>query len=317
MSGRIVTGALVATALGVGVVVGLAAPRSQQAASETVSPNSQDTQLAADLAARDRWVSAVADAAVAGRVQDIRVALLITDGTPAETVDRVTSALEQGGATVEARGRLGADWWDPSKSSFRGELATQMSASVVGVDGLGATDVLQHAIVQAIVPGALPRGAAGPAAGADGASVDPATEGASRQEVLLEVLARAKILTLDHPTAEGIEAVVIVTGEGPKGAGAAINATATVWEQYLGATEIVVASDALTSGGTTPGAIPLTGSDAIAAGADTQASTRPSVVVLSDPRLASAQIVMALKEQVLGGAGTYGTAAGLDIVAVP
>ncbi len=317
MSDRIVTGALVATALGVGIVVGLAAPRSQQTADAAATPNAQDVQLVAELATRDAWVAAFADAAVAGRVEGIRVALLITDGTPAETVDQVTAALEQGGATVEATGRLGADWWDPTKSSFRGELATQMSASVVGIDGLGATDVLQHAIVQAIVPGALPRGATGPGAGADRASVDPATEGASRQEVLLEVLARAKILTLDHPTAEAIEALVIVTGEGPKGAGAAIDATAAVWEQYLGATEIVVARGAVTSGGTTPGAIPETASDAIAAGADTQASTRPSVVVLSDPQLAAAQIVMALKEQDAGGAGTYGTVSGLDIVAVP
>ena len=265
MSGRIVTGALVATALGVGVVVGLAAPRSQQADEASATPNAQDAQVVADLATRNEWVAAVADAAVAGRAEGTRVALLVTDGTPAETVDQVTAALERGGATVEATGRLGADWWDSTQSSFRGELATQMSASVVGVDGLGATDVLQHAIVQAIVPGALPRGETVPALGAGGASVDPAIDGASRQEVLLEVLERAQILTLDHAAAEGIEAVVIVTADGPKGSGTALNAAAAVWEQYLGASEIVVAGDAGTSGGKTADTIPGTASDAIAA----------------------------------------------------
>lgn len=317
MSRRIVTGALVATALGIGVVVGLAAPRSQQAADASATANAQDAALVADLATRNEWVSAVADVAVAGRLEGIRVALLVTDDTPTETVDQVTVALEQGGATVEATGRLGADWWDPSRSSFRGELATQMSASIVGVDGLGATDVLQHAIVQAIVPGALPRGATGPASGTDGASVDPEIEGASRQEVLLEVLSRAKILTLDHPVADGVEAVVIVTGEGPKGAGAALNAAAAVWEQYLGATEIVVEGERASASGEASATLPTAASDAIAAGADTPASTRPSVVVLSDRTLAAAQIVMALKEQATGGSGTYGTASGLDIVAIP
>ena len=319
MSGRIVTGALVATALGIGVVVGLAAPRSQQTADPNATPNAHEAQLVADLATRDEWVAAVAEAAATDRIDGMRVVLLITEDTRKETVDQVTTALTKGGATVEATGRLGTDWWDPTRSSFRGELATQMSASIVGIEGLGATDVLEHAIVQAIVPGALPRGATAPAGGADGASADQAAEGATRQEVLLEVLSRAKILTLDHPAAAGVDALVIVTGEGPTGAGAALNAAATVWEQYLGATEIVVAGDAGAPGATTSGTIPAAARDAIAAAAaaDTPRSTRPSVVVLSEPKLAAAEIIMALKEQATGGSGTYGTAIGLDIVAIP
>jgi hypothetical protein len=142
--------------------------------------------------------------------------------------------------------------------------------------------------------------------------------GASNQEVLLEVLSRANILTLDHAAAHGVDALVIVTGGGPKGAGAVVNAAATVWEQYLGATEIVVADDvAGTSGASTPDAIPTTASEAMAAAADTPAATRPSVVLISEPKLAAAEIVMALKAQQSGGNGTYGTASGLDIVAVP
>ncbi|NTV40329.1 MAG: copper transporter, partial [Demequinaceae bacterium] len=251
-----------------------------------------------------------------GRVDGLRVALLVTDGTPVETVDQVGTSLEQGGATVVATGQLGADWWDPARSSFRGELASQMSASIVGTEGLGATDVLEHAIVQAMVPGAQPKAAARPA-GSDAGAATSVAEGVSNQEVLLEVLTRAKILTLDHAATDGVDALVIVTGEGPKGAGAALNASAGVWEQYLGATAIVVASEQASAGGAAAATIPDTAGDAIAAGSDTPAPTRPSVVVLSDPKLAAAQIVMALKEQSVGGSGTYGTAAGLDIVAVP
>jgi hypothetical protein len=312
MSGRIVAGALVATALGVGVVVGLAAPRGQQADS-SATPNAQDAQAVADLATRDKWLTAVGDATVTGRIEGMRVVVLITDGAPAETVAQVASALEKGGASIEATGRLGADWWDPARSSFRGELATQMTASMVGVGGLGATDVLQHAIVQAIVPGAQPGGKA-KSAGTDATAASGVAEGASKQQVLLEVLNRANILTLDHPAAHGVDALVLITGEGPTGGGAVVNAAATVWEQYLGATEIVAAG---APGASTPDAIPATASEAIAAAADTPASTRPSVVLISEPKLAAPQIVMALKEQGSGGNGTYGTASGLAIVAVP
>jgi hypothetical protein len=190
-----------------------------------------------------------------------------------------------------------------------------MSASVVGVDGLGATDVLEHAIVQAMVPGAQPGGTAQPA-GTDAKGANGAVEGVSNQQVLLEVLSRAKILTLDHPATDGVDAFVIVAGAGPAGAGASVNAAAAVWEKYLGATEIVVAGEGA-SGSTTSAALPATASEAIAAGVDTPASTRPSVVVISEPKLAAAEIVMGLSEQHAGGNGTYGTAIGLDIVAVP
>lgn len=317
MSGRLVTGALVATALGVGVVVGLAAPKTVPAGEERSATHANESQFMADIAARDEQISAFANAAAAHRIEGMRVALLITDGTPAETVDQVRAAIEQGGATVEATGQLGTDWWEPSKQSFRGELAIQLSGSMVGVEGLGPTDVMQHAIVQAIAPGAAPRGVEVPVVGPGGVTLDPGVGGVSRQEVLLDVLARANILTLDHPAAAGIEAVVFVTSDGPAGAGDLLNASATVWKLYLGAAEIVVASQMSGAGAATAATIPATGTDAIAAGAATPVSTRPSVVVLSDPKIAAAQIVMALKEQSAGGAGTYGTAASLAFVAIP
>lgn len=315
MSGRIVTGALVATALGVGVVVGLAAPRGLQEQTVGTTQGAQDAQLVAEVAARNAWLDAIAESATSSRLDGMRVALVITDGTPEDAVDQVTAALTQGGAKVAVTARLGADWWEPSRSSFRGELATQMSASVVGVGGLGSTQVLEHAIVQAMVPGAVPRGAT-TANGSDG-SGDGLAEGTSNNEVLLEVLTRAQILTLDTAASDGVDAWVIVTGDGPAGAGAAVNASASVWEQYLGATAIIVAPTPNSASGASPQSLPAIASDAIAAGADAPPATRPSVVVLSDPALASVQIVMALKEQSLGGTGTYGMGAELAIVAIP
>lgn len=313
MSARVVTGALVASALGVGAIVGLAAPRGIQDDAVAFSSDPQFAQLTADLATRDDWVSALGDAAISGRIAGMRVVLLVADGTAAATVDEVSAALERGGATVESTAHLGVEWWDPARSSFRGELADQVSASVAGVDGLGSTDVLQHAIVQAIVPGALPQGATDPAPASDATGTDSTGDGASRQQVLLEVLTRADILTVDHPVGEGVEALVIVSGDGPEGAGGTINAAASVWESYLGSTLVVVAGDSSVSGS----AVPTTAADAVAAGADLPVSTRPSVVVIGERSLAAAQVVMALTEQAAGGTGVYGNVGGYRLIAVP
>jgi len=313
MSSRVVTGALVASALGVGVLVGLAAPRGIEDGAASASPAPEVAQSIADLAARDEWVSALADAATAGRLNGMRVVMLVTDGASATTVDEVSTALAGGGATVESIVHLGVEWWDPARSTFRGELADQVSATVTGVEGLGATDVLEHAIVQAIVPGALPQGATDLAAGTDTTGADPNVEGATRQQVLLEVLTRADILSVDHPALDGVDALVIVSGDGPEGAGGAVNAAASVWERYLGSTLVVVAGDPDAS----DGGVPATAADAISAGEGLPASTRPSVVVIDEQGLAEAQVVMALTEQASGGAGVYGNVGGFDLIAVP
>jgi len=313
MSSRVVTGALVASALGVGVLVGLAAPRGIEDGAASASPAPEVAQSIADLAARDEWVSALADAATAGRLNGMRVVMLVTDGASATTVDEVSTALAGGGATVESIVHLGVEWWDPARSTFRGELADQVSATVTGVEGLGATDVLEHAIVQAIVPGALPQGATDPAAATDTTGADPNVDGATRQQVLLEVLTRADILSVDHPAIDGVNALVIISGDGPEGAGVAVNAAASVWERYLGSTLVVVARDAAAS----DGGVPATAADAISAGDGVPASTRPSVVVIDGQGLAAAQVVMALTEQAAGGTGVYGNVGGFDLVAVP
>jgi len=309
MSSRVVTAALAASALGVGVLVGLAAPRGIQDDATASSSDPQVARLTADLTSKDEWISALGDAAISGRIEGMRVVLLVTDGTPSATVDEVSAALERGGATVESTALLGAEWWDPTKSSFRGELADQVSASVAGVDGLGTTDVLEHAIVQAIVPGALPRGGDEPEKG-----TDPAETGTvDSQAVLLEVLTRAEILTVDHPAVEGADAVVVISGAGPEGAGETLNAAASAWERYLGSTLVVVAGDASASGGDASGTV----TEAVAAGVQQPQSARPSVVVINDTNLAAAQVVMALTEQASGGTGVYGNVGEFDLIAVP
>jgi hypothetical protein len=307
--GSVATVSLVVAALSVGVIVGLASPRGSTDDAAPTTTDANGTQLAADLATRDEWVAALADAAVSGRLEGMRVALLVTDGTDPAAVDEVEAALAAGGAVVVTTARLGSEWWDPAKSSFRGELANQVADTVEGADGRGATDVLEHAIVQAMVPGALPVGTTDPDANTDPDSAG----GIDRQAVLLEVLARAEVVTIDQPADEGVEAFVIVSGGGPVGAGAAINAAASVWETYVGTTLVVFARQA--EGGAVSVEDVL--AETIASGADTPEPTRPSIVAMSSESLATAQVVMALVEQASGGTGVYGEAADFDLIAIP
>ena len=295
MSGRVVTSALVALALGVGVMVGLVAPRTSQDGTDEVSPSTVGfTQ--GDLDAKDAWIADLAVAGASGRIDGMRVAILVTAGTPPEEVQLVKDALALGGATVGTTATMSADWWEPALATFRGELAAQVAGTVVGVDGLGATDVLQHAIVQALVPGAAPRGAV-----VDGADQDAVAAGRERQEVLFEVLKRADLVTADGPAVEGIDALVILSADGPEGSGAVLVSAARVWEAYLGATTIVLTG------------VPLDAAiarDAGDAAAHEAASTRPSVLrldrIADTPEAAYAQVVLSLVEQASGGVGTYG-----------
>lgn len=300
--GGVATVALVAIALGVGLLVGLASPRGTTGSETAATDDADATRLTADLATKNEWVDALAEAAIAGRIEGMRVALVITAGTDPEAVDEVTTALVDGGAEVMTTAHLGAEWWDPAKSSFRGELANQVADTVAGAAGLGATDVLEHAIVQAMVPGAIPAGATDPEAGTD----PEAADGIDRQAVLLEVLSRAEVVTIDRPATEGVDAVVIVSGGGPEGAGAAINAAATVWETYIGTSLIVIASDD-----------DAVMKEAVEVGIETPRSTRPSIVAMSAQGPSAARVVLALVEQSFGGTGVYADADEFELIAVP
>ena len=123
---------------------------------------------------------------------------------------------------------------------------------------------------------------------------------------LLEILERAEILASEGPATSGVDALVVVTGEGPDGAADVLAATARVWEGYVSSTLIVAADP--------EGGSPIA-TDLLAAVADAEDATRPSVVIASAKSLAAAQVVAALAEQVRGGSGAYGNRSGLALIA--
>jgi len=306
MRSRVVLAALVILALAVGVVVGLATPRD--AAEAYVTPSAgQDTQDAlAQVAQRDAWLREVATASVAGRLDGQSVAILVADGASAEDVDQVAAALEDAGAGVGLEASVSADWWTPELAAYRGEIADQVKESVVGVDGLPSTEVLQHAIVQALVPDAVPAGADAPG----DVGVDFPSDGvaADRADVLLEVLTRSGLLSVSKGATGPVDALVMVTADGPEGGGTLADLAASVWEQYVPATVMVVFGETESH---------TVATEAITHGETLAIANRPSIVIATEPALVPPQVVFALVEQAAGGAGAYGTAENMPLIAAP
>jgi len=306
MRSRVVLAALVMLALAVGVVVGLATPRERAVADVTPSAG-QDTQDAlAQVARRDAWLQEVAMASVTGRLDGKSVAIVVAAGASADDVDQVVSALENAGATVGLEASMSADWWTPELAAFRGEIADQVTDSVVGVDGLPSTEVLQHAIVQALVPDAVPAGADAPG----DVGVDFPSDGvaADRADVLLEVLTRSELLSVSQRATGPVDALVMVTADGPEGGGTLADVAASVWEQYVPATVVVVFGETES---------PTVATEAIAHGATLATANRPSIVIVTQAALTPPQLVFALVEQEAGGSGSYGTAEDLLLIASP
>lgn len=306
MRSRAVFAAFLVLALAVGVVVGMSTPRDAAVTGAAASPGQEAQDALAQVAQRDAWLRDVATASVAGRLGGRSVAVLVAAGVSAEDVDQVVAALGEAGATVGVEAALSALWWAPEFAAYRSEIADQLEGSVAGVDGLASTEVLQHAIVQALVPGAVPPGA--DTAGDVGVDFPSDAVAADRADVLREVLTRSELLSV-HTRATGrVDALLLVTADGPEGGGTVADLAAGVWEQYVSATVVVVFSEIES---------PPVATEAIAHGTTLAIKNRPSVVIATHAALTPPQVVFALVEQAAGGTGSYGTAENLPLIASP
>lgn len=310
MSSRMVMAALVVLALAVGLIAGMAIARDDSATQTTASAGGELEEALAHVAQRDGWLESLAAASVAGRLEGASVAVLVADGASDADVNQVVSALEDSGASVGLRASLSADWWTPELAAFRGEIADQLTESVVGVEGLTSAEVLQHSIVQALVPHAVPAGA-GAGAGTpidDAGDAQPDGVSADRAEVLLEVLTRSGLVTVTTAATSPVDGLVLVTADGPEGAGTVADLAASVWERYVPATVLVVFDETSS---------PSVGAEAISHGETLPIADRPSLVIATQEVLTAPQVVMALVEQREGGTGWYGDAENLPLIASP
>lgn len=313
MSGsKLATTAAIIAALAIGVVVGLAAPRdvdAKPAASGTTSATPM--QPGADA---EQWLADLAPASTQGRLDGMRVALVATATATDDDRSAVEYVLTDAGATVAVIATLGEEWWDAQWGTFRGELADNLTGVVQGAADASPQMLLSHAIAQALMPGALP---AGTTASPEGSPDDPIVLDGSPElqptDVIRTSLERAEILVIDSaesltedasgaPTTPApIDAIVLVTGEGPEGGGIVAARAVAIWELYVPITVIVVAH------GDTANAPHPTAAEIIDTIDEASAQERPSVVLATQPVLLGPQVVFGLIEQRDGGHGVYGT----------
>ena len=313
MSGsRLATAAAIIAALAIGVMVGLAAPRDEAAKPTTSGMTSATpSEPGADA---EKWLAELAPAATHGRLDGMRIAVIAT--ATATDADRaaVEQVLTDAGATIPAVATLGEEWWDSQWGTFRGELADNLTGVVQGATEASPQMLLSHAIAQALMPGALPAGAD---VNAESSPQEPISLDGSPEmrttEVIRTSLERAEILAIETAepltdnatgapvTPAPIDAIVLVTGEGPEGGGIVAARAAALWELYVSSTVIVVAH------GESANSPHATATEIIDARDEAATGERPSVVLATQPVLLAPQIVFGLIEQRDGGNGVYGT----------
>lgn len=313
MSGsRLATTAAIIGALAIGLVIGLAAPRDEDVTSPTGGATSASpAQSGADA---ERWLAELAGASTRGRLDGMRVALITTDTATEDDRAAVEQALTDAGATVPVVASLGEQWWDAQWATFRGEIADNLTGVVEGAPDASPQILLSHAIAQALLPGALPGGVAPTPEPSPEDPIDLDGSAEMRPtEVIRTSLERAEILSIDtaEPLTEdengvpvmpaAIDAIVLVTAEGPEGAGVVAARAVAVWEQYVPSTVMVVAQAATVSEPQT------TAAEAIETLAEAATRERPSVVLATQSVLLAPQVVFSLIEQRDGGNGVYGT----------
>lgn len=291
MGSKVIGAAVATVCLAGGFMIGRAVPSGNEDAQAPVPT--------VEAAGVEEWLAPLALAATSQRLEGVPVMIVTVDGALPDDVKAVEEALTGAGANIVASATLEPAWWDPEQVAYRSSLGQQLAQSVAGAGEIDSADILDHALIQALVPGLVPAGAGAPE---DGVTPSPS--------LLLDVLTSGELIRSATIGSVAPSAVVVIAPGDGQGIADAVVKAASAWEGYVPATEVVVASfDATT--------LPGVAHEAIESSAERAENARPSIVVPSDKRIAAAQVVMALAEQLSGGTGTYGVTASLDLIAAP
>lgn len=150
----------------------------------------------ADVAEAEALFAAAVPAMVDGVLPERRVALILVDEVPAETVEAVVALLEQAGSSVTATAQLTEAWTDPARAAFRRSLAGTVAgyldpAPTASEAGGRLAEALVHGLVRS--------------APTDPDAIDPDAA------MVLELLVSSELVEVPTPTLPA-DAVVVLTG---------------------------------------------------------------------------------------------------------
>jgi hypothetical protein len=236
-------------ALAVGIVLGAGPLKdaigqtiTEDAASlrqQTASLRSQLDTASSGIAHRDDFVDAVAPALVSGQLSGHSVVLVLLPDADTAIVKPLTQALKTSGARVTGQVEVQGRWTDPAEQALRDRIVTQVEASLPATtSGPAASGPAASG------PAASGPAASGPAASGPAASGPPAprhtTTSGTANERLSGLLARA-LVTAEISQTQRLDDTARTVLKGLSGAGL----VAVDGEVASRATEVVVVAPAV------------------------------------------------------------------------
>ena len=297
-------------ALAVGIVLG-AGPLNEgistgitdQVNQLTEDRNQMRTERDAALAtaeSQDSWAEAVGPALVARQLGGRAVAVVELPGADASQTDAAVDELTSAGATVSARVTVQESWIDPDEAAFRSQLAAQLAGQLTtvpdasaGTDALLAAELGRALLTTELVPLAEPD-TAGPA--------------------ILSALTDGGLLEVDGDVSTRGTLVLLVGGAPDADAtDDQVTANEATW------TALATGLDAASAGAVLAGPTEAAedGGPVAAVREDTDTANAVSTVDGLDTAIGRVSTVLALRQQLSGESGQYGTASSATAVSPP
>ncbi|WP_432564551.1 copper transporter [Kineococcus sp. SYSU DK003] len=252
---------------------------------------------------QDAWAEAVAPALVARQLGGRSVSIVELPGADSSQVDAVIDVLEASGATVAAQVTVQDEWTDPTAAGERegvaaglvGQLTTAPAADA------GTEDLLAAELARALVTTEL-------------AQTGQPDEAAA---AVLATLADAGLVEVrdgtDVAATRGTLALVVGGAPDSDVTDDQVQATNAAW------TALARALDAASAGAVLAGPAEAAGDGGPIAAlrADGEVADAVSSVDGLDSPIGQVNVVLALRQQLSGGAGQYGTAGSATAVSPP
>ena len=292
-------------ALAVGIVLGAGPLQGQlgQSLSNEVHTLRQTKEQLNDqlntakdgLSSRDGFITDITPEMVGGRLAGRSVTLIELPGASSDMAKQVTSVLKTAGAKVNGTVSVKSAWTDPAKKAARQQLATDLAPLARVSPPAGASQESEP-----ILAGVLTRGLVT----TDVSAADKPDDAA---QTALAGLRTGGLIDFSGKGPDPATLAIVLAGPPTPGETAA--------QQQAEATTYAVLARALRAGSS--GTLAISDADGTATGAtlhairtDKQASAAVSTVDDADQPMGLITVVLAMREQLDGASGQYGTASG-------
>jgi hypothetical protein len=289
-------------ALAVGIVLGAGPLKdtigktiTEDAASlrqQTASLRSQLDTSESGIAHRDDFITAVTPGLVTGQLGGHSVVLVLLPGADTAMVKPLVQSLSTAGARVTGQVSIRSTWTDPVKQAFRDQLVGQLQASVLGLSGTAATtnEKLSTFLARALVT----------------SEISQAQHPDVAAQTLLKGLSAAGLVAVDGEVrSPSTEAVLIAPAVDTAGS---VTSSGPVVDTASTFREMAITLDGACAGSVAVGPASSARSTGVLAAirADSGSARAVSTVDTGGTPMGVVTTVLALREQLSGGAGSYG-----------